>query len=74
MQDNHIVFNDTASEFSTAVNVGPETLPNAYAFARNQWLNMANLSAAGSTPSLSTPEADGVYGVGPAATTDGPHV
>ena len=26
-QDNRIVYNDTASEFSTAVNVGPETLP-----------------------------------------------
>jgi len=52
MQDNLIVFNDTALEFSTAVNVGPETLPKTYTFARNQWLNMANLSAAGSTPSL----------------------
>ena len=74
LQDNIIVFNDTASEFSTTVNVGPETLPNTYTFARNRWLNLANPSVAGSTPSLPTPETDGVYGVGPAATTDGPHV
>jgi len=73
-QDNRIVYNDTASEFSTAVNVGPETLPNTYTFARNQWLNLANPTAAGSTPSLPAPETGGTYGVGPAATTDGPHV
>ena len=30
LHDNRIVYNDTASEFSTAVNVGPETLPNTY--------------------------------------------
>ena len=74
LQDNRIVYNDTASEFSTAVNVGPETLPNTYTFARNQWLNLANPTAAGSTPSLPVPETDGTYGVGPAATTDGPHI
>ena len=73
-QDNRIVYNDTDSEFSTAVNVGPETLPNTYTFARNQWLNLANPTAAGSTPSLPVPETGGTYGVGPAATTDGPHV
>jgi hypothetical protein len=73
-QDNRIVYNDTASEFSTAVNVGPETLPSTYTFARNQWLNLANPTAAGSTPGLPVSEAGGIYGVGPAATTDGPHV
>ena len=56
LQDNRIVYNDTASEFSTAVNVGPETLPNTYTFARNQWLNLSNLTVAGSTPSLPVPE------------------
>jgi hypothetical protein len=73
-QDNAIVYNDTATEFSTAVNVGPETLPQTFAFARNQWLNLANPTPAGSTPGLPTPETDGVYGVVPAATTDGPQV
>ena len=72
-QDNRIVYNDTASEFSTAVNIGPETLPNTYTFARNQWLNMANPTTAGSTPTLPVPEVGGVYGVGP-TTTDGPHI
>jgi hypothetical protein len=64
--DNRIVYNDTGSEFSTAVNVGPETLPNTFTFARNEWLNLANPTAAGSTPSLPTPETGGVYGVGSA--------
>jgi hypothetical protein len=68
--DNRIVYNDTGSEFSTAVNVGAETLPNTFAFARNEWLNLANPTAAGSTPSLPTPEADGVYGVGSATAID----
>jgi hypothetical protein len=73
LQDNRIVYNDTGTEFSTAVNVGPETLPSTYTFARNQWLNLANPTAAGSTPSLPVPETGGTYG-GAAATTDGPHV
>jgi len=72
--DNRIVYNDTASEFSTAVNVGPETLPATYTFARNQWLNLANPTPAGSTPSLPVPETGGTYGVGPAPSTDGPQV
>lgn len=73
-QDNRIVYNDTASEFSTAVNVGPETLPSTYRFARNQWLNLANPTPGGSTPNLPAPETDGTYGVVPAPSTDGPHV
>ncbi|WP_428304057.1 hypothetical protein [Lacipirellula sp.] len=72
--DNRIVYNDTASEFSTAVNVGPETLPNTFTFARNEWLNLANPTAAGSTPSLPTPETGGVYGVGSATAIDEPQV
>lgn len=73
LQDNRIVYNDTASEFSTAVNVGPETLSSTYTFARNQWLNLANPTPAGSTPNLPVPETGGIYG-GAAASTDGPHV
>lgn len=74
LQDNRIVYNDNASEFSTAVNVGPETLPNTYTFAGNQWLNLANPTTAGSTPTLPAPETGGSYGVGPAASTNGPQV
>lgn len=72
--DNRIVYNDTGSEFSTAVNVGVETLPNTFTFARNEWLNLANPTAAGSTPSLPTPETDGVYGVGSATAINEPQV
>lgn len=68
--DNRIVYNDTGSEFSTAVNVGSETRPNTFTFARNEWLNLANPTAAGSTPSLPTPETGGVYGVGSATAID----
>jgi hypothetical protein len=70
LRDNRIVFNDTSSEFSTAVNVGPETVPSSYSFARNRWLNLANPTPAGSTPSLPTTEVDGVYGGDPMAATD----
>lgn len=72
--DNRIVFNDTASEFSTAVNVGPETLPATYTFARNEWLNLANPTPAGSTPNLPVPETGGSYGVTPAPSTDSPQI
>ena len=73
-QDNRIVYNDTGSEFSTAVNVGVETLPNTFAFARNEWLNLANPTPAGSTPTLPTPETGGVYGASPAPSVDAPQV
>ncbi|HEY3395391.1 MAG TPA: right-handed parallel beta-helix repeat-containing protein [Lacipirellulaceae bacterium] len=62
LHDNRIVYNDTSSELSTAVNVGAETLPATYLFARNRWLNIANPNPAGSTPSLPTAEQGGVYG------------
>jgi hypothetical protein len=74
LHDNRIVFNDTVSEFSTAVNVGPETVPSSYSFARNRWLNLANPTPAGSTPSLPTAEVGGVYGGDPMAATDAAHV
>jgi hypothetical protein len=72
--DNRIVYNDTATEFSTAVNVGSETLPATYTFARNRWLNLANPTAAGSTPSLPVPETGGVYGGDTMAPIDEAHV
>jgi hypothetical protein len=62
LHDNRIVYNDTSSELSTAVNVGAETLPSTYSFARNRWLNVANPTPAGSTPSLPTTEQSGTYG------------
>lgn len=74
LHDNRIVFNDTGSEFSTAVNVGVETLPATFSFARNRWVNMANPTAAGSTPSLPTAEVGGVYGGDAMAPTDAAHV
>jgi hypothetical protein len=61
-RDNRIVYNDVANEFSTAVNVGAETVPASYRFERNRWLNIANPTAAGSTPNLPTPETGGTYG------------
>ncbi len=74
LHDNRIVFNDAGSEFSTAVNVGVETLPATFSFARNRWLNLANPTAAGSTPSLPTAEVGGVYGGDAMAPTDAAHV
>lgn len=62
LHDNRIVYNDVANEFSTAVNVGSETLPASFQFARNRWLNLANPTSAGSTPSLPTAETGGIYG------------
>jgi hypothetical protein len=72
--DNRIIYNDTATEFSTAVNVGPETLSATYTFARNRWLNLANPTPAGSTPSLPVAETGGSYGVDPAAPIDAANV
>ncbi|QDS98395.1 PEP-CTERM sorting domain-containing protein [Adhaeretor mobilis] len=62
VRDNSIVFSDTPGEYSTAVNIGPETLPETFTFARNQWLNLANPTSAGSTPQLPVTEASGIYG------------
>jgi hypothetical protein len=72
--DNRIVFNNTSSEFSTAVNVGDETLETTFTFARNEWLNLANPTPAGSTPSLPVAETNGIYGVTPAPSVDAPQI
>ncbi|MEN1678659.1 MAG: right-handed parallel beta-helix repeat-containing protein [Planctomycetota bacterium] len=72
--DNVVVFNDTASEWNRAVNIGPETLPASFEFARNQWFNLANPTPAGSTPNLPVAEPGGVYGVPPEFTVDEPIV
>jgi hypothetical protein len=72
--DNIVVFNDTASEWSTAVNAGGETLPATFQFARNQWLNLANPTPGGSTPQLPVGESGGIYGVEPARGIDEPQV
>lgn len=63
--DNVVVFNDTSAEWNRAVNVGPETLPATYEFARNRWFNLADATPQGSTPQLPAPETDGVYGQAP---------
>ena len=51
---------------STAVNVGPETLPATYTFARNRWRNVNGTTPAQSTPSLPVVETGGTYGGEPA--------
>ena len=72
--DNVVIFNDTANEYSLAVNVGSETLPETFSFARNKWFNLANPTPAGSTPNLPTPEIDGQYGGEPDVSIDEPIV
>lgn len=72
--DNRIVFNNTSTEFSTHVNVGDETLASTFTFARNEWLNLANPTPAGSIPSLPVAETGGIYGVTPAPSVDAPQV
>ncbi len=68
--DNRIVYNDTADEFHSPVNVGDETLPETFQFSRNKWLNLANPTPEGSTPSLPVLEEDGMYGGDPMADPD----
>lgn len=63
-RDNVVVFD--GSQWSTAVNVGGETLPQTYKFVGNSWFNLANPTPAGSTPTLPVAETDGTYGVDPA--------
>lgn len=72
--DNVIVFNDTDNEFNSAVNIGDETLPETFGFARNRWFNIANPSAEGSKPELPTEEIEGVYGQEPATPINSPQV
>lgn len=60
--DNQITYNDVSTELRTHVNIGDETLPETFEFARNHWLNLANPTPAGSTPILPVTEVDGQYG------------
>jgi len=66
LHDNVIVFSDTDSEFNTAINVGDDTHPETFSFARNRWFNIANPTAEGSKPELPVEETDGTYGEKPA--------
>ena len=66
--DNIIRFHDSPSEYNRAVNIGSETEPNTFQFARNQWYN--EVTPTNSTPNLPTAEVDGVYGVDPAINVD----
>lgn len=59
--DNYVEFDGSA--WSTAVNVGSETDAASFTFARNKWLNTADPTPAGSTPSLPATETNGEYGV-----------
>ena len=67
--NNIVVFNDTSAEYSRAVNIGSETLPESFTFAENQWYNLASPTAAGSTPQLPAQETAGIYGVDPGDAT-----
>lgn len=67
---NRVVFNDTATEFNTAVNVGDETRPETFQFARNIWINIANPTPEGSRPKLPAAEVEGVYGGKPTPSAD----
>lgn len=59
--DNYVRYD--GDTWSRAVNVGAETDAASFTFARNKWLNAADPTASGSTPSLPAPETDGEYGV-----------
>lgn len=65
--DNLIVFN-SANWSSGGINIGPNTKPKTFRFARNSWL--CQDSAGMSRPSLPTEEQDGIYGVDPALLPD----
>ncbi len=66
--DNIVFYHDSPSEYNRAVNIGSETEPDTYQFARNQWYNEVMPSE--STPDLPTSEIDGVYGVDPGVDPD----
>ena len=70
--NNKIVFNDTATEFRRAVNIGPMTLPQTFVFEGNQWFNQADPTRGGSFPILPAPETNGIYGVDPEIDPDRP--
>ena len=68
VEHNVLVFNDTATEYKRAVNIGPGTEPETFQFIGNQWYNLAD--PANSEPMLPTPEVDGIYGVEPEPNPD----
>jgi hypothetical protein len=59
--DNIVAFR--SDELSTTVNIGPNTAPETYQFARNWWYCVNDPSR--STPTLPTAETSGVYGIDP---------
>ncbi len=59
--DNIVAFR--ADEWSEAVNIGPNTAPETFRFARNRWYCID--APARSKPVLPTAETGGVYGVNP---------
>ena len=59
--DNIIAFR--ADDLSTTVNIGPNTAPETFRFARNFWYAIDD--PARSSPDLPTPEVDGVTGQDP---------
>jgi hypothetical protein len=59
--DNEIAF-ETGGDFNTAVNIGDDTEPETFRFARNRWLNIADPTPEGSRPKLPAKETGGVYG------------
>jgi hypothetical protein len=68
-EDNLVVFR--RAEVSTFVNVGPNTAPETFRFARNLWYCEDRPDA--SRPTLPTPETDGLYGVDPQLRDPGQH-
>lgn len=66
ISDNVIVWRQ--GDVSSAVNVGPNTLPGTFHFEGNWWYNETN--PANSQLSLPAPETDGVYGIDPNLSAD----
>ena len=60
-EDNIVAFR--SDEITGAVNVGSNTAPETFRFARNWWYNIASPSQ--SIPSLPTLEVGGTYGIDP---------
>jgi hypothetical protein len=59
--DNIIAFR--SDEVAATVNIGPDTAPETFKFARNFWYCLDD--PARSSPDLPTPESDGIYGIDP---------
>lgn len=65
--DNVVLFDNGIG--SSFVNVGPNTQPATFTFARNTWFNVDNPAA--STPNLPAAESGGIIGVDPVLDEDG---